>query len=149
MCGLVASLTQPLDQALRLIRYRGSRQKIMEPLGFTRMPIVGFANCYDQPVYLEGWTIAFVGELLDFRELHPSMECDVELVAQTWVKEGPRGFAKHDGFWSIVAYNQYDGSLHLLCDYLAIELANDSSYVLITWSVGTVSSSVVSNRNGY
>jgi asparagine synthase (glutamine-hydrolysing) len=125
MCGLIAALGRiDLTHALTMMQHRGSRhQKIVETrwgsVGHVRLPIVGTSEDHDQPVQRHPWTIAFVGEILDFRETHPGMECDVELVRRIWCDLGPRGFADRDGFWSIVALDARDGSLHALVDYLA------------------------------
>lgn len=124
MCGLIACL-RGIDPrvALPLIRHRGVRSSTAEcewgAISHARLPIVGTGSEHDQPVDAPGWTIAFVGELLDFRDEDPEAECDLKVVVRTWCEEGAEGFRKHDGFWSIAAISHQDGALHLLTDYLA------------------------------
>lgn len=117
MCGVVASLAGDADEFLEAVAHRGVRSRVLNGVGHARLPIVGLSEDFDQPVQRGPWTIAFVGEVLDFRDHFPRLQCDLDLVANTWVASGPGGFANHDGFWSIVAS---DGDeIHLLCDYLA------------------------------
>lgn len=118
MCGIIASLTRDAAFFQHLVAHRGTRTRYSWPILHRRLPIVGLSTEYDQPVKRDQWLIGFVGEILDFREVDAGYKCDVELVAKTWVKEGPKGFTKHDGFWSIVAYNSFTGHLHILVDYL-------------------------------
>lgn len=65
------------------------------------------------------WIIAFVGEVLDFRETHPHLKCDAQMVADLWDEKGPSCLVGRDGFWHVVAYDTHLHQLHLLCDYLA------------------------------
>lgn len=125
MCGVVAALGQDdiaLKEALELLSHRGIRSTIRETdtgmVGHVRLPIVGVGSDHDQPLQKHDWTIGFVGELLDFRETDPGMECDAELVADIWWAEGPYGFTERDGFWGIVALHEKTQTLHVLTDYL-------------------------------
>jgi len=116
MCGIVADLRGPVPEAARIIiDRRGTRSSQMGPIYHRRLPIVGVDPAGDQPVRRGKWIIAFVGEILDFRETNPGMLCDVELVADLW----PDGLKDRDGFWHVVAYDTEQDHLHLLCDYLA------------------------------
>lgn len=124
MCGIVACLgIKDLTKAVELLAHRGIRHEIAQtPQGtvaHVRLPIVGVGPLNDQPIHEGPWTIAFVGELLDFREKDPTAECDLADVVRSWVNFGPHGFTDRDGFWSIVALDQRTGYLHILCDYLA------------------------------
>lgn len=125
MCGWIASLTCDVEPGLKLLAHRGIRQtKVTTQCGATvghvRLPIVGVGTEWDQPVNDgNNNTFAFVGEILDFRDVDPSAECDIDVVVNTWNSEGPEGFAKHDGFWSICVVNSHYETMHLLCDYLA------------------------------
>lgn len=80
---------------------------------------MGLDPTFDQPIGFENWSIAFVGELLNYKELEPDLACDTPLAVKTWMREGPKGFSKFDGFWSIAAIDRRNGNLHLLTDYLA------------------------------
>jgi asparagine synthetase B (glutamine-hydrolysing) len=62
--------------------------------------------------------IAFVGEILNFRELSPGAECDLSTVVEAW-QDGSSAFRKFDGFWCVAAVSQITGSVHLLVDYLS------------------------------
>ncbi len=122
MCGFAAALGDvDVGPAMALLGHRGIRSRVVQrasgAVGHVRLPIVGVGTEHDQPVVAGPWLIAFVGELLDFREEDPTMECDTEAVVEKWVSEGPAGFTQNDGFWSIAAIR--DDELHLLCDYLA------------------------------
>jgi len=120
VCGIVADLRGPIPEAARLvIDRRGTRSKQVGPIYHRRLPIVGVGPSNDQPMVRGKWTIAFVGEVLDFREDDPGRECDSELVADLWEEIGPHGMVGRDGFWHIVAYDHHLDLLHLQCDYLA------------------------------
>lgn len=123
MCGVVAALGyQDLTRPLELLSHRGIRSSVRQTdtgvVGHVRLPIVGVGSDHDQPMQRAGWTIGFVGELLDFRETNPGMECDAELVRDLWVDEGPFGFLDRDGFWGIAAIHEATGTLHVFTDYL-------------------------------
>lgn len=125
MCGFVATADRTIDitEALLRIGHRGIRTRVAETkfgkMGHVRLPIVGVGAENDQPVQRGPWTIAFVGEILDFRDREPDLECDLQVVTRGWVKKGARALTSRDGFWSVAALDDRDGSLHLLCDYLA------------------------------
>ncbi len=132
MCGVAAALGGESDaQVARMLsvmahrgirsRQEGSGQPYQEgwSVGHVRLPIVGTGEENDQPAEVGPWTVAFVGEVLDFRECVPGAECDLQLVADAWAEDGPGGFLAFDGFWSVVAYDQRNGALHCLVDYLA------------------------------
>jgi asparagine synthase (glutamine-hydrolysing) len=125
MCGFVAQ-SGPVDQkfyeAFDQINHRGLRQISMEhgggTVGHVRLPIVGLGQENDQPIKMGDWLIAFVGEVLDFRDHAPSLPCDLPIIAGGWIKKGPKCMVSHDGFWSIVALHA-NGDLHVVVDYLA------------------------------
>lgn len=121
MCGLVIAPC-PYPAVLEAVAHRGIRTLVASHekgwIGHARLPIVGTDPTYDQPVERGRWSIAFVGELLDFRERDPSAICDIDTVGDTWEQEGPHGFKTFDGFWSIAALDIMTGDIHLLVDYL-------------------------------
>ena len=122
MCGVVAALGD-VAAALALVEHRGIRSRLQvcasgAHLGHARLPIVGLGAEHDQPVEIDGWTVCFVGEVLDFRDWQPDAACDLSLVARTWAADGAAGFQKFDGFWSVVAVDPA-GRIHALVDYLA------------------------------
>lgn len=124
MCGFAAALgTTDIQPAMQRLYHRGIRSKIVQDavgtIGHVRLPIVGVGPNNDQPVKQGRWLIAFVGELLDFRQEYPGMDCDVEAVVHKWTSNGPHGFLSSDGFWAVVALDRLQEELHLLCDYLA------------------------------
>jgi len=123
MCGVVAALGVDVDitEPMKRIAHRGIRSHVVYSrngvVGHVRLPIVGVGQEHDQPMVNESGTlIGFVGEILDFRERYPGMECDAELVATTWMDQGPAGFKDFDGFWGIVTIQ--DRCLHVFTDYL-------------------------------
>jgi asparagine synthase (glutamine-hydrolysing) len=105
--------------AAEMMRSRGIRIKHAGMMSYVRLPIVGLNEANDQPVQAGSWTIGFVGELLNFREVEHKAECDADVVAKTWVMQGPQGFRLYDGFWAIIAIQEKQRQLHCLCDYLA------------------------------
>ncbi len=122
MCGVVAAYDS-VTAALIRIEHRGIRTRMQACpggvfLGHVRLPIVGLGTEYDQPVEIDGWTVAFVGEILDFRDYDALAACDLPLVARTWANHGAAGFQKFDGFWSVVAVDP-QGRICALVDYLA------------------------------
>lgn len=124
MCGWIASLTCDVEPGLKLLAHRGIRTTKTETrcgasLGHVRLPIVGLGREYDQPAQFGQNTMVFVGELLNFREIDPTLECDLPLAVKTWDLRGPEGFREFDGFWSIAVVNDRHRTMHLLCDYLA------------------------------
>lgn len=127
MCGVMAAVgpraAEQVSRGIDKMRHRGIRSKIVDfessSIGHVRLPIVGVGEGYDQPISRGTWTIGFVGEILDFRERDPLAECDVDLVADTWDLLGPSGFTDFDGFWSVVAHDVTDGSVHAMVDYLS------------------------------
>lgn len=130
MCGFVAQL-KPVSpefvKAAGLTEHRGTRGRMVESEAGTiyhaRLPIVGLDASFDQPVCRvtgqEEWYIAFVGEVLDFKERDPRLACDLNVVTRAWVTRGAFGLTAHDGFWSVVALSSAKKNLHVSCDYLA------------------------------
>lgn len=126
MCGVIGTISPRSEENVRLglsrMMHRGIRSKVSSgagwALGHVRLPIVGLGHEHDQPITRGDWEVAFVGEILDFREHQPGAASDVGLVADTWASSGPAGFTQFDGFWSVVACNRVDGSFYALTDYL-------------------------------
>ncbi len=132
MCGVIAALGKKAEgqvaKGLKVMAHRGIRSRQVGvaggAMGHVRLPIVGTTEEYDQPVVRGRTTLAFVGEILDFRERSWGAECDVDLVADTWTgkrsrtQDGPEGFREYDGFWSIVAHEGMYGALRCSVDYL-------------------------------
>jgi len=124
MCGILAALGDGRrgEVGADKIRHRGIRSTRAEcqhgTMWHARLPIVGLGQEWDQPVSRGRWTIGFVGEVLNFKDFKPGAECDLEVVADAWV-EHPRKFREFDGFWSVVALDEYSASIHVLVDYLA------------------------------
>jgi len=127
VCGIVAQLgrTDEFAEAVRLTEHRGIRTRVHESgwgrIAHARLPIVGVDEANDQPVCADKWTIAFVGEVLDFKETQVGNweDCDLHTVVRNWVERGASGMRDHDGFWAIVALDESSGVLHCVVDYLA------------------------------
>jgi asparagine synthetase B (glutamine-hydrolysing) len=125
MCGVVAQLgkTAEFVEAFGAMTYRGTRGAICSSsrwgyVGHHRLPIVGLDAKYDQPVVDGKWTLAFVGEILNFRKFG-SDESDLPVLVEAWkVFEKKNCFRDFDGFWSLVAIDEETGDLHMLTDYL-------------------------------
>lgn len=122
MCGIVAANVSPLPTGAS-VDHRGIRSNTVEVAGVTlrhsRLPIVGIEERYDQPVHVGKCTVAFVGEILNFKEFRPGSECDLPLVVEAWERAQGRWFGRFDGFWSVVAIDHDTGRIDVFCDYLA------------------------------
>lgn len=128
MCGLVASLRGDHSAALGRLLHRGVRHRTHlykngAAISHVRLPIVGVGGENDQPVELGplggSGSLAWVGEVLDFRETDPDLECDTTFVAGRWVERGPRALTDRDGFWHVVVLDPEAGTITAFCDYLA------------------------------
>jgi asparagine synthase (glutamine-hydrolysing) len=114
-------------EGVRLMSHRGKRERIASggfwSIGHRRLPIVGLGVENDQPISWGRWTIAFVGEILNYKEMpSPAIKWsdgDLSTVVSEWVNEGPPGFRRFDGFWAVLAYDHGSGKMHCLTDYLA------------------------------
>lgn len=126
MCGVAAFIgdraEHRVEQMLGRMNHRGVRQRIETfrggAIGHRRLPIVGVSDLHDQPKRRGPWKVAFVGEVLDFREVDPRYECDAEYVADRWYENGPECLIDNDGFWAVVAADEKAGDLVCLVDYL-------------------------------
>ena len=95
MCGLILArgnrYREKLLAGIQQLSSRGFRSGFQEfhqgGIAHRRLPIVGVSSRYDQPVQRGEWTIAFVGEILNFRDYYPEAECDLEAVVDTLVSE--------------------------------------------------------------
>lgn len=129
MCGVVgvlgegtADVDQKLWAAIKALDHRGTREPQVNirgsgGIGHVRLPIIGLSEEFDQPVCRDGWTVGFVGEILDYRKWDPDAESDVEVAVDSWINNRQR-FRSFDGFWSIVALTP-TGDLIAMVDYLA------------------------------
>lgn len=101
------------------IAHRGERSSVEVfggwTLGHVRLPIVGVGEEWDQPWTSDEAAFAYVGEIVNFRDLLPSAECDALLVAADLA--GSRSMHAWDGFWSIAVATR--GGAFLLTDPLA------------------------------
>jgi len=125
MCGLIASLGKvDVARGLAAMTHRGIRATIRSSkcgqIGHVRLPIVGLDHEYDQPVAVgSNMLLAFVGEILDFRDQDFTAACDLQTAIRLWEARGPRGFSERDGFWSVVVVDDVKERICILCDYLA------------------------------
>jgi len=117
--GMVDRLEGPTAMDHRGVR-SGMRYGSNWAMRHVRLPIVGVGEEHDQPMARSGWIIGFVGELMNFRELHGTRyECDAELAADVWIDNGMAGFRLYDGFWHLVAIEERTGDVYVVADYLA------------------------------
>lgn len=132
MCGIVAQLgkSDQFEAAVAAIAHRGVRTKVTEGrwgrIAHARLPIVGVGEENDQPQSLVSrtgtqWTIAFVGEVLDYRDTNEGQfeDSDLWTVIRGWLDMRERCLVGHDGFWSVVAMDETSGAIHVVVDYLA------------------------------
>lgn len=125
MCGVAGCLGEGVDMMalVRAMKHRGTQpirvaKVAAGSVGHVRLPIVGLDRKYDQPVLENGQVIAFVGEVFDFRDEDSEAECDLPVVTRAWHRNGARGLADRDGFWSVVVLDDKVRELHAFCDYL-------------------------------
>ncbi len=126
MCGLIYARGMKRDVALKMldaIAHRGVRSHLKEVeggwLGHARLPVQGLDERYDQPYPTEeGGTMAFVGELYDFREVVPHAVCDATVVADLWAEAGTRLLATRDWMGHLVVVED-DGTTHAVTDFLS------------------------------
>lgn len=119
MCGLAASLDEKaLERMGAALSHRGIRSKILGPIFHVRLPIVGLDEAHDQPKHSGRHTIAFVGELLDYKS-YGDYECDFELLCREVTARGPTSLIGHDGFWAVIDFDEVRRQFMLICDYLA------------------------------
>lgn len=135
MCGVAAAVgwdaQEHVQRMVEHMSYRGTEpprvwtyglhySRGAAAIGHVRLPIVGLGDVGRQPVELsDRQTLAFVGELLSFRDSDPNIPCDLHEVVRLWQERGPTGFADSDGFWSVVVFDEVSECLHLVVDYLA------------------------------
>lgn len=124
MCGLNFS-TEPsrLWDMNKKIEHRGFRSliSIHDGLGFghVRLPIQNPSFEFDQPYEYDGKIFLFVGEILNYKDLDPTAESDIVVLAKKWCKEGINAFKSFEGFWSVVIYDKKTQQLHVITDPLA------------------------------
>jgi len=109
------------------ITHRGIRQNQVEVttdcwLGHTRLPIQGLDSKWDHPfINKKGNIFSGVGEFFDFREKPGESEAenDFDVFIKYYEKMGDRAFARFDGFWSFIAYNNDSQNFYIYTDFLA------------------------------
>lgn len=85
----------------------------------TRLPIVGLDKKFDAPYIHDGRAFYFVGEIVNYKELCPDAESDVECLARMWAEHGYNCVKMFDGFWSFVVYNLHSHCAFVVTDFLA------------------------------
>lgn len=124
MCGLNFS-TNPtrLWDMNKAIVHRGFRSLISvhDDLGFghVRLPIQNPSFEFDQPYEYDNKIFLFVGEILNYKDLDPTAESDIVVLAKKWCEEGINAFKSFEGFWSVVIYDKKLQQLHVITDPLA------------------------------
>ena len=125
MCGLVV-FTKPVSNPTILAAIHGMQHRgILGMEGFarhgpysfahTRLPIQGLDQQYNQPMFLQGETGVFVGEVFNFTDC-PN---DAYTALETLITEGPLAAKQFDGFFA-TAYTRGD-YLHIQTDHLGIK----------------------------
>ncbi|GAC1502759.1 MAG: hypothetical protein NVS1B10_07600 [Candidatus Saccharimonadales bacterium] len=103
------------------MHYRGLEEpKIVQEgaviLGHTRLPIINLGRAGNQPMQIDGVIGAFVGEILNYKELDPDAYTDTEVLIKTFVRSGLNGFHHFDGFWAAIFIER--GEAVVVTDYL-------------------------------
>lgn len=132
MCG-IAGTVGPGDRvpaALDAIAERGPDARgIAEfgpfTLGHVRLSIVDLDSRSDQPMTRGAVTVAYNGELWNFRALRTELETagatfttegDTEVVAVALDAWGPEALSRFDGMWGLAWYDERDDALRLSRD---------------------------------
>jgi asparagine synthase (glutamine-hydrolysing) len=127
VCGLIAAIGRDAEAYVKLglshLKHRGTDEPAYISdhrfaVGHVRLPIVGL-DTPPQPRIKDDHVFAFVGEVLDFKEYRPDLECDTDFALDAFLRGGPSCLQGHDGFWNFVVYEEEQDCLHVVVDYLA------------------------------
>lgn len=126
MCGLILAWKAPLSSVGRALDAMGYRGRDFDmathtvdgwTVGHTRLAIQDLSDQSSQPVvFSDNSALAYVGEVFN---KSPGMT-ELQTVVDTVAREGPFGFHKFDGFWS-VAVALPRGEAFAFTDHLGIK----------------------------
>jgi asparagine synthase (glutamine-hydrolysing) len=144
MCGIAGCYQQAdghklVDVMSDRIAHRGpdaagiwshEDERVAAQLGHRRLSIIDLSAAADQPLSKNGLTIAYNGELYNYRELRAelmargtpfSTSSDTEVVLEAWRAWGPEALQRFRGMFAFALLDQRTGDLVLARDPLGIK----------------------------
>jgi asparagine synthase (glutamine-hydrolysing) len=144
MCGIAGCYQQAdghklVDVMSDRIAHRGpdaagiwshEDDRVAAQLGHRRLSIIDLSAAADQPLSKNGLTIAYNGELYNYRELRAelmargtrfSTSSDTEVVLEAWRAWGPEALPRFRGMFAFALLDQGTGDLVLARDPLGIK----------------------------
>ena len=144
MCGIAGSYQQPdgpklVDIMTERIAHRGpdangtwnhEDDRVSIQLGHRRLSIIDLSAAADQPLSKHGLTLAYNGELYNYKELRAELasrgasfvtSSDTEVVLEAWRHWGPASLPRFRGMFAFALADEKTGELFLARDPLGIK----------------------------
>ena len=144
MCGIAGSYQQPdgpelVDIMTERIAHRGpdangtwnhEDNRVSIQLGHRRLSIIDLSAAADQPLSKHGLTLAYNGELYNYKELRAELasrgasfvtSSDTEVVLEAWRHWGPASLPRFRGMFAFALADEKTGELFLARDPLGIK----------------------------
>ena len=144
MCGIAGSYQQPdgpelVDIMTERIAHRGpdangtwnhEDDRVSIQLGHRRLSIIDLSAAADQPLSKHGLTLAYNGELYNYKELRAELasrgasfvtSSDTEVVLEAWRHWGPASLPRFRGMFAFALADETTGELFLARDPLGIK----------------------------
>ena len=123
--GTIERAHDVASKLLQMMSYRGlpgrfnvvAEQNMV--MGHVRLPIMNLSRAADQPMRIDNWLVAHVGEIFNYKDLSPKAISDTVVLAEVFRRFGLKGFHSFDGFWGSVIANPRSGTATVVVDYLA------------------------------
>jgi asparagine synthase (glutamine-hydrolysing) len=124
MCGINLYIGDNSEVHVRRMNrgldHRGIRSSVFTKdnfsIGHVRLPIQGIDPEWDHPYTRDGLTVAFVGEIFNYKGLNPSAESDIPVFHELFLKRGSGLPLVVDGFYSAIMH--YDQKIYIMLDEL-------------------------------
>jgi asparagine synthase (glutamine-hydrolysing) len=144
MCGIAGCYQQAdgrklADVMTERIAHRGpdagavwshEDERVSIHLGHRRLSIIDLSTSANQPLVKDGLTLAYNGELYNYRELRKELQAhgvtfftasDTEVVLEAWRRWGPDALQKFRGMFALALADHKTGELILARDPLGIK----------------------------
>jgi asparagine synthase (glutamine-hydrolysing) len=144
VCGIAGSYQQPdgpklVDIMTERIAHRGpdangtwnhEDDRVSIQLGHRRLSIIDLSAAADQPLSKHGLTLAYNGELYNYKELRAELasrgasfvtSSDTEVVLEAWRHWGPASLPRFRGMFAFALADETTGELFLARDPLGIK----------------------------
>ena len=105
-------------------------ERVSMQLGHRRLSIIDLSAAADQPLSKHGLTLAYNGELYNYKELKAELASlgvsfvttsDTEVVLEAWRRWGPRALSRFRGMFAFALADETSGDLFLARDPLGIK----------------------------